>query len=69
MTQSEPLNDVLIADQASKMLQAVETLTKDPYNQMAILKSAASIIQNRIEAAGVKAAMTAALTNVINPQH
>lgn len=68
MAQHEQLNDVLIADQSSRILKEIDRLTKDPYTQMAILKSSAAIIQSRIEAAGVKAAMTAALTNVINPQ-
>lgn len=65
MAQEERLNDVIIADQATRILRAVDQLTKDPYMQMAALKSAAAIIQNRIEAAGIKAAVATALTNVI----
>lgn len=63
------MNDVLVADQAKKILIAMERLSTDPYTQMAVLKAAAAVIQSRLEAAGVKAAMTAALTNVINPQY
>lgn len=69
MAQTEQLNDVIIADQARKILETADKLTKDPYVQMAALKSAAAVIQNRIEAAGVKAAVAAALTNVINPKY
>lgn len=68
MAQTEQMNDILIADQTKKILIAMERLTTDPYTQMAVFKSAAAVVQSRLEAAGVKAAMTAALTNVINPQ-
>lgn len=69
MAQQDELNDVVIAEQASKILRTAEQLTKSPYVQMAALKSAAAVIQNRIEAVGVKAAVTAALTGVINNQY
>lgn len=67
MAQEEQLNDVIIADQATKILRTVDQLTKNPYMQMAALKSAAAIIQNRIEAAGVKAAITMAIAGIANP--
>jgi hypothetical protein len=69
MAQNEQLNDVLIADQTKCILTAMEKLSKDPYTQMAVFKSAAAVVQNRLEAAGVKAAMAMALTSVVKPQY
>lgn len=63
------MTDILIADQARMILKDVEKLSKDPYTQIAALKSAAAIVQSRLEAAGVKTMMTAALTNVLKPQY
>jgi hypothetical protein len=54
-----------ISNQALKILFAVNDLSKDPYTQMAILKSATSIILSRLETASTKAAMTAAIANIL----
>jgi hypothetical protein len=61
----EGLNDRDIAVKADKFLEIVQTLTDDPYCQIAILRSAAHIIENRLTATATKAAITAALTNMI----
>ena len=63
------MSDSDIAAMMEPLLQAAGGLSDDPYAQMAALKAAASIIEHRLGSYALKAGITTALTNALNPQN
>lgn len=60
----EKVKNVDIAGMTAALLEAADNLTDDPYLQMTALRSAASLVENRLGAYAVKAGVTAALANI-----
>lgn len=60
-------NEELIANASAVLVKEIKGLSDDPYIQMAALKSAASVIEHKLTSSAIKAGITAALANALNP--